>query len=220
MKFYMRMVKVLWLFVLTLDVARCLASAPVGDKHMLILQSDGQFIWGSYFVGVVGNEQSSEVVVPLLLPEEMVDFQAGDGMEPEDIHLVDGQVPLKKRLPLGNHLMGIGFKVPVRKYGPELLTLVTKVAIPELTIATPTRFGLELSSPGFKDSLPPMLSKGMYRGIQSASLTKDRKIVVQVFGVPKAGHIYQIVALVFGILLFSLGGILTARTRSGDLSHL
>lgn len=221
MKFYMRVVVILGLLICTFNVTIAAAYSPVGDKHMLILQSDGEFIWGSYFVGVVGNEESSEVVVPLLIPEEAVDFQAGDGMSPEDIHLVDGQITLKKKLPLGNHLMGIGFKVLVRDYGPELLTLTTKVAIPELTIATPNKFGLHLSASGFKAGLPPMLSRGMYRGIQSSgSLVEGRKIVVTVHGVPKAGYIFKMVAAVFGVLLFSLGGVLTMQTRSRELSRL
>ncbi|MDD9951798.1 MAG: hypothetical protein OXT67_09560 [Zetaproteobacteria bacterium] len=192
-----------------------LYGADVGNKHMLIVQADSHFIWGSYFIGVTGSEEQQVAEIPLLIPQETVDFQPGEGMQAEDIHLdAEGQVVFKKALGPENHLMGIGFKVPVGRFGVETMTLKVRMPIPELTIAAPVGFGLSFTADGFVAGLPPMLSRGSYVGIQSqGTLQPGQVIQVHVAGVPKAKHVFVLVALGFAVAVFGLGAAFALRTR-------
>lgn len=89
------------------------AQVKVSDRHMVILNTGVDAIWGNYLF-MISNAGTTEALfsMDLLLPAETADWQALDNLEPDDIKLgKDGGVRLEKMVPPGDLLVSVGFKV-------------------------------------------------------------------------------------------------------------
>jgi hypothetical protein len=89
------------------------AQVTVSDRHMVILNTGVDAIWGNYLF-LISNpgSEAAPFAMDLLLPAETSDWQALDNLDPADIKLgPDGGVRLEKTVPPGDLLVSVGFKV-------------------------------------------------------------------------------------------------------------
>lgn len=189
-------------------------SIEVTPRHIMILQADLDFIWGSYFFALQNKSSTpQDYSIPIALPKESVDFQPQDGLSEKDIRLdPDGHIVVEKVFPPGLNLMGIGFKIPTTKFGSDFLSISPIFPIGELSVATPNMNDLSVRGDKFTKGLPPMLPADRYRGIQISDVEKNQSLSIYIDGIPKKRSHIQIIGLVIGLLLCGLGVLLTLIT--------
>lgn len=90
------------------------AATGVGPKHVYILYPGVDAIWGSYIFVVTNDGPSPEqVIFPVMLPKETIDFQAQDTLSPQELKLgKDGGITIDKSFPPGETLLQVSFKLP------------------------------------------------------------------------------------------------------------
>ena len=194
-------------------------TSPVhlSDRHIVILQADLEYIWGTCYIAVINTSTREEEFETFInLPDQMADFRPEDGLTDGDLKLDDqGRPYVRKQFRPGMSLLGVGFKVLVTGTGPETLSFRAKMNIPELSIATPTLGGLRLAAANFREGIPPMLSQEKYRGVISKRpIMKDESFSILIRGIPKERPKLQMVALIVAVILAISGILLTLRTRS------
>jgi hypothetical protein len=102
------------LAALLLALATHAASAvQLTNKHIYVLYPGVDSVFGSY-IFMVQNQgaQAERLSFPVMLPSETVDFQAQEGLGPNELNLgTDGGLTIDKVFPPGDTLVTIGFKV-------------------------------------------------------------------------------------------------------------
>ncbi|WP_141732117.1 hypothetical protein [Oligoflexus tunisiensis] len=90
------------------------AAAQVSNKHIFVLYPGVDSVFGSYIFMVQNpGEQPERLSFPVMLPTETIDFQAQEGLAPNELNLgADGGLTIDKTFPPGDTLITIGFKVP------------------------------------------------------------------------------------------------------------
>jgi hypothetical protein len=100
------------------------AAVDVTNKHIFVLYPGVDSVFGSYIFMVQNSGTEPErLSFPVMLPTETIDFQAQEGLAPNELNLgQDGGLTIDKTFPPGDTLITIGFKVPA-EVGSGRLTL-------------------------------------------------------------------------------------------------
>lgn len=100
------------------------AAVQVTNKHIFVLYPGVDSVFGSYIFMVQNNgTQAERLSFPVMLPTETIDFQAQEGLAPNELNLgQDGGLTIDKNFPPGDTLITIGFKVPA-EVGEGRMTL-------------------------------------------------------------------------------------------------
>ncbi|MBI2603703.1 MAG: hypothetical protein HYW48_11685 [Deltaproteobacteria bacterium] len=188
----------------------------LAGSHIIILQADIENIWGSYYFAVsnqTGGEASFDLAVRL--PQETVDFQAGEGLQNEELQLFpDGRLGVRKNFPSGLTLLGINFKVPTKGKGEASLTLVPSYDMAQLFIATTQVDLLAFRATGFESGLPPMLAGGRYAGIKGEGIKKGQTVQVNILGIPSSPReLLKMLGWMTGLVLLIALALLTSMLR-------
>ncbi len=99
-------------------------AVQVTNKHIFVLYPGVDSVFGSYIFMVQNNSTAPErLSFPVMLPTETIDFQAQEGLAPNELNLGQGGgLTIDKIFPPGDTLVTIGFKVPA-EVGVGRLTL-------------------------------------------------------------------------------------------------
>ncbi len=99
-------------------------AVQVTNKHIFVLYPGADSVFGSYIFMVQNNGTAAErLSFPVMLPTETIDFQAQEGLAPNELNLGQGGgLTIDKNFPPGDTLVTIGFKVPA-EVGVGRLTL-------------------------------------------------------------------------------------------------
>ena len=191
-------------------------SISLGKRHIVILSSDNQFIWGSYYFAVINkNSSDTHYQASLLLPKEVSDFEAQSGAENHEITLdSSGKPSISKKFPPGLSLITIGFKVPHNPWNRNILTFNHNENVEELSITTAKKSLLTVSSAhkDFVDGLPHMLSPNDYNGILGF-LRKHDSFLVTIDGIPLSRNLPNLIGGCLFVLLIMLTTIFTIKSQ-------
>lgn len=104
--------------------AQASAAVQISSKHIMVLYPGVDSAFGSYIFMVQNQGTAPErFSFPVMLPAEMIDFQAQEGLAPNELTLgTDGGLTIDKTFPPGDTLITIGFKTPA-EVGEGKLTL-------------------------------------------------------------------------------------------------
>jgi hypothetical protein len=94
--------------------AHATAAVQIGNKHIFVLYPGVDSVFGSY-IFMVQNSGAAPVRLsfPVMLPTETIDFQAQEGLAPNELNLgSSGGLTIDKAFPPGDTLITIGFKSP------------------------------------------------------------------------------------------------------------
>jgi hypothetical protein len=93
---------------------QAVAAVQVTNKHIFVLYPGVDSVFGSYiFMATNDGTQPERLSFPVMLPTETIDFQAQEGLAPNELNLgQDGGLTIDKAFPPGDTLITIGFKVP------------------------------------------------------------------------------------------------------------
>ncbi len=99
-------------------------AVQVTNKHIFVLYPGVDSVFGSYIFMVQNNGTAPErLSFPVMLPTAIIDFQAQEGLAPNELNLGQGGgLTIDKIFPPGDTLVTIGFKVPA-EVGVGRLTL-------------------------------------------------------------------------------------------------
>ncbi|HYX37944.1 MAG TPA: hypothetical protein VE954_33000 [Oligoflexus sp.] len=94
--------------------SHAMAAVQVSNKHIFVLYPGVDSVFGSYIFMVQNpGAQPERLSFPVMLPTETIDFQAQEGLAPNELNLgADGGLTIDKNFPPGDTLITIGFKVP------------------------------------------------------------------------------------------------------------
>jgi hypothetical protein len=111
------------------------AAAQVSNKHIFVLYPGIDSVFGSYIFMVQNpGEQPERLSFPVMLPSETIDFQAQEGLAPNELNLgADGGLTIDKTFPPGDTLITIGFKVPA-ELGAGSMTVKASEAFESLAM--------------------------------------------------------------------------------------
>ncbi len=188
----------------------------LGQRHIVLLNADLKTMYGTYFFAVSNKTKAPlKFKTLVMLPDKVTDFNAQDGLEPGDLKQdIDGKLYVEKEFRPGLSLVGVGFKIPIVKFGPDYLHFRTLFALEELSVAVAARSGLVLESAGFEVGLPAMLGTGVYEGIRSIGvLAKDADVKIRLSGIPKMRAWLEIVFVIAATLFSVLALFLAIRTQ-------
>ena len=163
--------------------------------------------FGTYYFGVFNQgEKEEELSFDLALPARVSHFEPREGVKKEEISLRgDGSLFAHSRFSPGLSLVGIDFKIPYGYAERQPIRFKLPFALEEMSIASPKRGGLTLSSDGFRKGLPTMLSSGEYVGVIRRDLSKGFEFEVSLGGLPSSSFFSLLVGAAVGfILLFVL----------------
>ncbi len=190
-------------------------SIGLSPSHIVILQTDAEFLYGSYYFAVSNTTgEEKPLATTLRLPRESIDFKAAEGLTNAEISILDdGVLQVNKTFKTGLSLVGIQFKVPVHKDGANILTFVPTQNLPHLFVATQQGDLLRFHASGFVSGIPPMLSGGNYSGIQGQNIPANQSLSIEITGFPGGRLAFWILAVLVGLLLIGLAAALTMRTN-------
>ncbi|MFK7872611.1 MAG: hypothetical protein AB8C84_05490 [Oligoflexales bacterium] len=183
----------------------------VGERYLVLISADADFIYGQVYFAVYNETgQKSDFQWPILLPKETIDFEGGDGVKEEDLHLEDEKVILRREFPPGMTLIGIQFKTT---HDTGKLTFEPPIDLPKFFVASPKSSGVVVTSGQMEPGIPQMLNASEYVGIRShAAVKKGEAIIVDLHGLPEDRMVYWLTGGGTGLLLMILATVLTARS--------
>lgn len=124
-------------FLLTVST-NAQAGWSTSERSVMMLYPGVDEVWGSSLV-VVENKgtETEKVAVPILLPKELSDFNAQEGVTQNQLQAKsDGRIIAELEVPPGQQMIGVGFKVAANK-GMANLTFNVHRDIPNLSVIVP-----------------------------------------------------------------------------------
>ena len=188
----------------------------MGPRHLLLLRSDGAFIWGFYyFVLEKIDSPSEELKIPLMLPKETLYVETGEGLQKEHLKKKGGKYQLQGSFSGDSKLLSLGFKLKTCDTGPSPITLELPYPIQELVVASPLEAQLQLKGKG--DAFSKAINGGGYHSLQSQRVfLAGERLQIEVHGIPQGRNRLWMWALMFAAVLALSSILLTLRS---DSSH-
>lgn len=114
------------------------AAWQTSDRHVMMLYPGVDEVLGTTLVVVENNGVEEELInLPILLPKEMIDFQAQEGVSQNQLKATDdGRIVAELNIPPGRRMIGVGFKVSA-DHGHVNLTFSPQTKIPNLSVIVP-----------------------------------------------------------------------------------
>jgi hypothetical protein len=189
------------------------AEIIVRDRHVLLVYPGVDALWGNY-VFMVSNEgdEPQRFATNVLLPNETVDWQAQDNLEPDDIQLSeDGGLRLSKVFDPGNHLLSIGFKVP-SSGGAAALSLEPPFAMGMMGIFVSDQ-SLEVKADQFTKREDVPFSGQTYNSFTVLDAQPGTVYRAEISGLPEGRGRYWIVGSILALILVVGAGLATWKTK-------
>ena len=114
------------------------AAVTYANRHVLIVEGGVDEVWASYLFAVENDQEKPEAAtLPLMFPKETLDWQAQEGVRPENIVLgKKGGVTVTDEFKPGSTLLGIALKIRAN-LGEAKMTFELPTDINQLTILMP-----------------------------------------------------------------------------------
>lgn len=133
------------------------------------------------------TEATTRSKVPMLLPQQVIDWQPGDGMNPEDFVLgQEGQVFVERDVPPGGSPAAILFQVeatggeaPVTIRAPEMLGEIS------ILVAHRTHLSLTPGSPSLKQDTDVDMGETVFQRWFAQGIPEGELVAFTVTGVPQ-----------------------------------
>ena len=196
------------------------STVEIGDKHIIILSSDHEFMWGSYYFGVHNKSASKEFFTcPVMLPEHTIDFKTQQGLTENEIILDNNKrVSINKEFPPGLSLISLAFKLPLSQWDTQSLTLKSPYPIAELSIASMKELNISFQDIHAIPTIPNMLNPEQYSGITYKNIKKDQTIHFEVLGLPSGNGLSWVIAsLCFACLIVFAAILIIKDTKIRDV---
>lgn len=192
----------------------------LSKRHLTVLYTGVGKIHGNYYVVLQNSsDKPLKVRIPVLLPKETVDYQLGNGTNPEDVIPGNEQgLVVSKEIPVGMTMLSFAFIVNAE--GSEVkLTFPNSDGIDGLTIVTPED-GLIVKSDKFAPTEAPPMGHGtkyLAFGLKEA-LTPGTPLEISIEGVAEGRSKLSVTGLVFILVTGLAAGYLAWQTRPTGLS--
>lgn len=188
------------------------AEVSVSPKHLLILRSGLDAVYGTYVFAVQnGNSEKQEFSSTILMPKETDDFMPEEGLKAENVELINGDLKVRRILDPGLQILSVGFRVPAHD-GFAPLTLVPPYDLPSLTILVPRKSTIRLKNSAFRSGAGN--DDPQYMTWEATSpLSAGKPFVLEVEGVAEGRRrLWGLGAITFAILVTSAIAM-AVRTR-------
>jgi hypothetical protein len=216
----MRRLLVCVLFLLS---SLLLAQSGFGDvvvapKQLIIVKPGIDRLNGTWVAAVINRSKTPELLkVPVLLPQEAIDFRPLEGADDKELRLEADGVFVEKPFPPGVNVISFAFLAPVLR-GSTDLNFKVKTDLGELSVMTPkgllTIHGENLILAG--SDIQDFQTFSIF--VSKVPLKTGDGIKVTVEGVPEGRHRLWLLGAIFGFIL--VGGSLFLTWRSNRTSHL
>jgi hypothetical protein len=191
----------------------CLSQNTVSKKHLIILESGVDKIWGTYLCAIdnpSGSPQKAKFSI--LLPLEAKEWQAQEGVANENIKLnPDGGLMVEQEFKPGNTLIGIAFWSEASNgFADYKFRISSEIA--EFVIMTPLG-GLGLNSTQMEAQKNLEFSNQQFNSLVAKSLQPGQELNVQISEVQMGRKLLWWVGGGFIAILLLLSFFLTLKTR-------
>jgi hypothetical protein len=208
----------LLLFALSPSVT--FAKVDASRRHVVIVQGAVDAVWANYIFAVQNDaNEVREAEIPVMMPTEVADFKAQEGVSEQDIVLGSGdaqKVVVKKIWQPGSQLVGFAYNAEAA-YGEAELTFQVPMHLEEFIVMAPAgRYELVANGMQFTASEP--FAGSLFDTIRAKDVPAGHVYKVKIRGIPEGRGRFWLAGGVLGILLLGLGLSLAWRTRP-KLSH-
>ena len=180
-----------------------LSAAELGKKHILLLRTGLDSIWGEYIFSVQNEKQTAiKAAVPLLLPQETVDFRANEGALDAELQLDNnGKVVLHKEFATGASIVSVLFRSNAEQ-GNGILTFVSERELTSLALMYEKSMQLEADTGLFSSKQSKEIEHDNFTMIQTqAPIKAGKTIVLRVSGIPQGRSMLHLYASIFAAIL-------------------
>lgn len=190
------------------------AELTVRERHIILLYPGLDSLWGNYiFMLSNTGDEAVQHRMPLLMPQETVDWQAGQGIAPAEIKLQDGGgLVLDKAVPPGNHLMSLGFKLAASG-GSTSFTLKPGIDMDMLGVFLPQDSELVMTGGDYRKEENFPFSGKVYDAYTILGAEAGREISSSVAGIPEGRGEYWILGWILTAVLLLVAGVASYLTR-------
>lgn len=178
------------------------AEVRLGNRHFVLLYPQIDAVVGVYYFGIQNSgEEPALFEAPVMLPENVVDFQPQQGLAPDDITTRDdGQVWIRKMMPPGLTVASMNFKVDAWE-GQTDLDFVFKQELFDFSVMTKPG-GLSISSNQMKVADSPPMSQEKFDTLSLDRGEAGKTLTVAVKNIPKGrGDLWKLAGTFAGLLL-------------------
>ncbi len=189
----------------------------IAPKQLIIVKPGLDRLNGTWVAAVINRSKTDETFrIPVLLPQESIDFRPLEGVEDKDLRLESDGVFVEKSFPPGVNVISFGFLAPAIR-GSLHLNFNVKNELGELSVMTPKGLlsihgeNLILAGSDVQDF------QTFNIWVSKSPLKSGDEIKVSVDGVPEGRQRLWSLGAVFGLLLVGGSGFLA--WRSNRTSH-
>jgi hypothetical protein len=208
----MRILMLLWSFVVLSHTAN--AEIYVTSKHLVILRTGIDTVWGSYVFAVNNKDAGpSPLKVNIMMPAQMTDFYPQEGVTKEEVLLTDSGLMVEKEFAPGVNVVSIGFRVP-SKFGHAEVSFKPQMDIDSFTLLVPRDSGTQIQSDGLVPGNDEERPDPQYQPYVSKNILKTGEaFTIKVSGVPEGRLTLWISGGITGACILIFGLLLALRTR-------
>ena len=190
------------------------AEIYVTSKHLVILRTGIDTVWGSYVFAVNNKDAApSPLKVNIMMPAQMTDFYPQEGVTKEEVHLSDSGLMVEKEFAPGVNVVSIGFRVP-SKFGRAEVSFKPQMDIDSFTLLVPRDSGTQIQSEGLVVGNDEERPDPQYQPYVSKSTLKTGEtFTINVAGVPEGRLTLWIGGGITGACILIFGLFLALRTR-------
>ncbi len=210
---------VLFLNPLVASAGETQKSVRIGQKHLIILRSGVETVWGSYVFAVENySDEAVEESVSFKLPEETVDFAPQEGAVAADLELgKNGGLILKKKFPPGMHMVSIGFEIPATG-GTGVLTLKPDADVEDLTLLHPQSNPVTLESERIKSLGIDGNPKDPYQAYKVDGPVKTgQELKISLSGLPAGRQMFYYLGGIIMVFMSIFVVILAIKTKPAEI---
>ncbi len=191
-----------------------MAEIYVTSKHLVILRTGIDTVWGSYVFAVNNKDAApSSLKVNIMMPSQMTDFFPQEGVTKEEVLLTDSGLMVEKEFAPGVNVVSIGFRVP-SKFGRAEVSFKPQMDIDSFTLLVPRDSGTQIQSEGLVLGNDEERPDPQYQPYVSKNILKTGEaFTINVAGVPEGRLTLWISGGITGACMLLFGLLLACRTR-------
>jgi len=190
------------------------AEIYVTSKHLVILRTGIDTVWGSYVFAVNNKDAGpSPLKVNIMMPAQMTDFYPQEGVTKDEVLLTDSGLMVDKEFATGVNVISIGFRVP-SKFGRAEISFKPQMDIDSFTVLVPRDSGTLIQSEGLVLGNDEARPDPQYIPYVSKNILKTGEaFTIKVGGIPEGRLTLWISGGITGVSVLIFGLLLALRTR-------
>ena len=181
------------------------ADWSTSERSVMMLYPGVDEVWGSSLV-VVENKgkQTEKVAVPILLPKELSDFNAQEGVSQNQLQAKsDGRIIAELEVAPGQQMIGVGFKVAANK-GMANLTFNVHRDIPNLSVIIPKQ-PMKMESSDFEEPRAIAFGEQQQNLFTKLEVAAGESFSIRMTNIPRGrGQLWLLGSLLSLVLIISV----------------